>query len=394
MVKERYLYSWIKKDLNKKMVFLSGPRQVGKTTLAILLGRQEFRHVEYLNWDDPDHQKRILQRRFSKEAKLLIFDEIHKLSHWKTYLKGLYDTHKDQYRILVTGSARLDTFRRGGDSLLGRYHSYRLHPFSLAELLEIPFPDIQPFSEIIFPIHRHADTILKDLDVFGGFPEIVLKKDLRDRNRWHAARLDRLIKGDIRDTSLLRDISSLLMLATLLPSKVGSRFSLNSLREDLNVTHKTVAHWVSVLEHFYYHFRIFPFASTAIKSLRKEPKLYLWDWSEVEEASKRLENLVASHLLKFVHGLNDIWGMRAELFYLRDRDGREVDFLVAVKRQPWFAVEVKLSDENPSPHLRYYTERLHIPHLYHVVGKGGFSLFDTQHGVTIIGASRFLSGLF
>ncbi len=161
--------------------------------------------------------------------------------------------------------------------MLGRYHYYRLHPFSLAELLETPLPQFVPFEEIHFSSKDGSNKLLKKLLDFGGFPEPFLKGDMSELRRWQNERTDRIIKDDIRDIELVRDLSGLEVLSSLLPSKVGSLFSLNSLREDLGVAHKTVDLWVEILEHFYYHFRIPPFAANTIKSLRREPKLYLWD---------------------------------------------------------------------------------------------------------------------
>lgn len=391
MTKERYLHDAIQGDLGEKMVFLGGPRQVGKTTLAQLIAGQDYPRAQYLNWDTREHRKAILESRFDAEARLLIFDEVHKYRQWKNHLKGIYDTQKAQYRILVTGSARLDLYRRGGDSLLGRYHYYRLHPFSVAELLGRRFIG-EPFSVLKFaPEAREALEHFQQLRTFGGFPEPLFKHDLRTLRRWQNERIDRLIKEDIRDVEVVRDLSALQVLSELLPGKVGSRFSLNALREDLQVAHKTVASWVDMLERFYYHFRVYPFASKRFHALRKEPKLYLWDWSSVPAGGPRLENMVASHLLKFVHYLHDADGFRAELFYLGDVEGRETDFLVAVDRKPWFAVEVKASEQTPSRHLRYFAERLSIPQLYQVVETPEIDVL--QHRVRVMSVARFLSGL-
>lgn len=390
MLKIRYLQPFIAGDLRKKMVFIGGPRQVGKTTLARMAGVGANLSAQYLNWDSRPDRKKIIEQKFNGEANLLIFDELHKYRQWKNYIKGLYDTASDRWRILVTGSARLDLYRRGGDSLLGRYRYYRLHPFSVAELAGNLF-GAEPGGELVFKNSTKIDSAFADLLAWGGFPEPLLAKDTRALRRWHNERLDRLIKEDIRDIEMVRDLSGLEVLGEILPAKAGSLLSLNSLREDLGVAHKTVALWVDILERFYYHFRIYPFQSTAIKSLRKEPKLYLWDWSELADPGKRLENLVASHLLKFVHWLEDAHGYRAELFYLRDTEGRETDFLVTIKRKPWFAVEVKNSDDKVSPALDYFRRRLKIPYAYQVTGESGKDFM--QNNIRVISADKFLSAL-
>lgn len=371
------------------MAFISGPRQVGKTTLAKELGRKYFSDsYTYLNWDNRQDRKVILEGVFESDKKLVIFDEIHKYKNWKNYLKGEFDKYRDRFTMVVTGSARLDLYRKGGDSLLGRYHPYRLHPLSIAELSDnTTFPI--PHNELVFTsAHKEA---LKRLLMYGGFPEVCLKQDERLLRRWHNERTDLLIKEDIRDIEAIRDLSALQVLVDILPQKVGSLFSLNSLREDLQVTHKTLASWVDILEKFYYHYRIYPFQSTCIKSLRKEPKLYLWDWSEVEDEHARFENLIASHLLKLCHFLFDVEGHKAQLYYLRDKEQREVDFLVCLGTKPWFCVEVKSSSREIPDGLKYFSTRLNIPFSYVVVKEENIDFL--KDSIRIISASKFLGGL-
>ncbi|MEW5758554.1 MAG: ATP-binding protein [Candidatus Omnitrophota bacterium] len=392
MMIKRYLENKIFEDLKAKMVFISGPRQVGKTTLAKLLGNNYFdKKYEYLNWDARQDRRKILDLAFEADKRLLIFDEIHKYKVWKNYLKGQYDKYKEKCNIIVTGSARLDIFRKGGDSLLGRYHLYRLHPFSLAEVMDYNSSFV-PFHELNFTNNTNKQSeIFNNLFKFGGFPEVFLSKNEKELRRWHNERVDRLIKEDIRDIENLRDLSALEVLVELLPSKVGSLFSLNSLREDLNTTHKTLSHWVDILEKFYYHFRIYPFNSNLIKSLRKEPKLYLWDWSEIKDDDIKLENIVASHLLKFCNFIFDAEGYRLELYYLRDKEQREVDFLVTVDGKPWFSAEVKNSSKEISSHLKYFNEKLKIPFSYQIIKEEGIDIL--KDNIRVIDASKFLSGL-
>jgi predicted AAA+ superfamily ATPase len=367
-MRKRYLTDHIVKDLQEKMVFIGGARQVGKTSLATYLAEHQFKSYDYLNWDYKDDRKNILQGRFKGNAQIVLFDEIHKYKEWKNYLKGQFDKHKNDFKILVTGSARLDIYRKGGDSLMGRYYYYRLHPFSLAEFLDqrnnfIPFEEMH-FLDTNQEAREATDILLK----FGGFPEPLLRQSERTLRKWHNQRLDRLVKEDIRDLENIRDLSALQVLVSILPEKVGSLLSINSLREDIPAAHKTMASWMEILERFYYHFRIYPFSHKKIKSLRKEPKMYLIDWSEIQENnSARLENIVASHLLKLCHYMNDVDGYRVELSFLRDVEGREVDFLVTENGKPWFAVEVKSSFRDISKNLAYFGEKLKIPFLYQVV---------------------------
>lgn len=387
---KRYLEKYILEDLKGKMVFISGPRQVGKTTLAKKIGDERFldKYV-YFNWDNRQDRKVILNENFPSDKKLFIFDEIHKYSGWKNYLKGQFDKHKEKFSILVTGSARLDIYKKGGDSLLGRYHSCRLHPFSLGELLDNKL-SVVPFKEIVFPVNN-KDGVFDALFRFGGFPEIFIKQSEKELRRWHNERADRLIREDIRDIENIRDLSALEVLVELLPDKVGSLFSLNSLREDLSVTHKTMSSWIDILEKFYYHFRVYPFQSNKIKSLRKEPKLYLWDWSEIENEDIRFENMLACHLLKFCDFLFDIEGYKAELYYLRDKEQREVDFLVAVEGKPWFCVEVKKMFKGIPVSLKYFVEKLKIPFAFEVVRERNKDFI--KDNIRVISADKFLTGL-
>ncbi|NCA94232.1 MAG: ATP-binding protein [Candidatus Moranbacteria bacterium] len=393
MAKKRYLQDDIVRDLEDKMVFIGGPRQVGKTTLARLVGNGNYKKYAYLNWDNRTDRKTILSEEFPADAGLLIFDEIHKYKKWKNYIKGEYDKHKERFDIIVTGSARLDLYRRGGDSLMGRYHYLRLHPFSLSEVVGKK-REIDVFKELVFtddPKGNKARKIFDELFIFGGFPEPFLKKDMRTLRRFHMERLERLVKEDIRDLESVRDISAIQILVELLPPKVGSLLSLNSMTEDLQVTYKTVAHWMDILEKFYYHYRIYPYNARTIRSLKKEPKMYLWDWSQISDEAARFENIIASHLLKTVHYLTDIEGYKAELFFLRDIESRETDFLVTIDRKPWFSVEVKLSSLEISKPLKYFSDKLKIPFNYQVVKKEGI---DYQYeNIRVISADKFLSAL-
>lgn len=389
MLKRRYLTPFIVEDLKDKMVFVGGPRQVGKTTLCRSIIAEHFRSHAYFNWDNRTDRKAITASSWPGDAELLIFDELHKYRQWKRFIKGEYDKLKDTYTFLVTGSARLDLYRRGGDSLQGRYHYYRLHPFTLAEATGIAY---QTSVQHELPIGQgyHQDT-LDTLDTFGGFPEPLMKQNSRQLRRWHNEKIERMVREDIMDMEAIRDIGSMKLLSDLLPAKVGSLLSLNAIREDLEVSFRAVSRWMDILETFYYHFRIYPFSARKIRSLKKEPKLYLWDWSEVEDEAARFENLIASHLFKYTHFIADYEGFKADLHFLRDVDKREVDFLVSIDGKPWFAVQVKLNDTALSPQLLYFKERVAIPYVYQVVKKSAVDRLEK--GVRIISAGKFLSGL-
>ncbi len=388
MPEERYLSSPIVEDLKAKMVFVGGPRQVGKTTLARILVGAQFRETVYFNWDNKAERKQIMAAQWPGAAELIILDEIHKFTGWKRFIKGEYDVHKDKYRFLVTGSARLDIYRKGGDSLQGRYHYYRMHPFTLAELAKEKSP-IEPFKELPIDAVHHQE--LATLERFGGFPEPLFSQNDRTLRRWHSERNERLFREDIRDTEMIRELGKMQVLSDMLPSKVGALLSINNMREDLEVSHRAVSHWLDILESFYYHFRVYPFSRTSFRALKKVPKLYLWDWSEVEDEAARFENLVGSHLLKLVHWLHDHEGFKTRLYFLRDTSKREVDFLVTVEGKPWFAVEVKLNDDSLAPNLRYFREKLNIPFAYQVLKKPGVDRI--ADGVRIISADKLLPAL-
>ena len=345
----RYLEAPIRADLAEKMVFVGGPRQVGKTSLALkLIAADATRsHPAYLNWDDVRVRSRVLKGELPAAQSLVVLDEIHKYRAWRNLVKGFWDSREKGQTLLVTGSARLDHYRRGGDSLHGRYHHYRLHPFT--------WPEVGASA-------ADVDTLLR----LGGFPEPYVAGSERTWRRWRRERLERVVKEDLRDLEHIRDVGLVELLVDALPERVGSPLSVKSLREDLQVAHDTAERWVTILENLYVCYRIPPHGSPRIRAVKKEQKLYLWDWSEIAEPGPRFENLVASHLLKYCYWLADTEGHKMELRFLRDTDGREVDFVVVKDRKPIFAVEAKVGDETLSPALRYFRARTPIPAWYQV----------------------------
>jgi predicted AAA+ superfamily ATPase len=384
---KRYLEEPIKRDLAEKMVFLSGPRQVGKTTLAKTLLRKE--EDQYYNWDRRDDRRKILSARWPASPAIIVLDELHKYRRWKSWIKGEYDTHGSRIKFLITGSARLDIYRRGGDSLQGRYHAHRLHGFSVGELLNST-QLLTPGKNIEFPDHPDSNLVSSLLH-FGPFPEPFLKQNERSLRRWRRERLDRFFREDVRELENIRDLSSMELLAELLESRVGGLLSVQSLREDLEVSHRAVSHWLEILERLYYCFKVPPYTHKAVRFLKKISKVYLWDWSAVPEEGNRLENLVAGHLLKLKHFLEDQEGYRIGLHYLRDAYKREVDFLITNDNKPWFAVECKKKDKAVNPALKYFGERLKIPFLYQLTLEGKEDIRDGR--VRIMPVAKFLSAL-
>ncbi len=351
MNKPRYLERPVRDALARKMVFVGGPRQVGKTTFALgLLGPDaDEAHPAYLNWDHPGVRPALRRAELPPGQPLLLLDEVHKYARWRNLVKGIYDTEKSRRRILITGSARLDYYRKGGDSLVGRYRYFRLHPFSLREMTRQPS-------------RADVDALL----TFGGFPEPLFAQSEVERRIWERNRLSRVVREDLRDLERVREVSLVEHLIDLLPPRVGSPLSVRSLCEDLQVDHKTAERWLQILEHLYVCFRLSPYGPPRVRAVKKERKLYLWDWASVDDPGPRFENMVASQLLKYCHWLEDTEGHRMELRYLRDTDKREVDFVVVRGGKPQFAVECKSGERAIAPALRYFAERTGIPRFYQV----------------------------
>ncbi len=365
----RYLQAQVLEDLAQKMVFLGGPRQVGKTSLARALLPHPGAELNY----DVAAQRQAILRRQLPPGEFWFFDEIHKYRGWRNYLKGLVDEHGRSRRILVTGSARLDLYRFGGDSLQGRYFHLRLHPFSVAEL------------------GGHADA-LPALLALGGFPEPLFNGSERFARRWALAYRERLLREEVASLENVSDLGRLELLALALPERVGSPLSLNALREDLQVSHQTVSRWADMLERVYGIFRLPPFGAPRLRAVKKERKHYQYDWSVVPEPGARFENLVASHLLKWVEFQIDTEGRDLELRYFRDIDGREVDFVVTERRVPVAFVECKLGDDAVAPGLRYLKARFPAVTAWQVSAQGVRDYVSAE-GVRVAPAVRLLREL-
>ena len=331
---ERYLEKHIKRDLKEKIVILSGPRQVGKTTLS----KQLMPSNMYLNYDSAADRKIIKKEEWERDVELVIFDELHKKKNWKAWVKGIYDTEGIPPAMLVTGSARIETYRKGGDSLAGRYFSYRLHPLTVKEICS--FLNETPKSAL--------DKLIK----FGGFPEPYLKNSETFAKRWRRTHVDTIIREDLLDLEKVRDVKSMEILIDLLRARVGSSTSYSSLAEDLQVSVHTVKHWLQILENLYVIFPVRPYHKNIARSILKEPKYYLYDLAAIDgDFGAKLENVVALTLLRELHLLEDTTGSRVSLHYLRDKERNEVDFLTLIDNKPSLMIEVKVSDDSFSKSL-------------------------------------------
>lgn len=350
---QRYLEPYILDDLKKKMVFIGGPRQVGKTTISKTLYKEKYLNAEYFNWDSSVDRKAITKHLWQEKSSLVIFDELHKYPRWKSWIKGIYDTKNSHQQYLVTGSARLDVYRRGGDSLLGRYHYWRLHPLSLDE----------------FPSHLTAHEAYERLLTLGGFPEPFLSGDLREARRWRRDRLDRVLREDIRDLETVRNTEMLSLFIDALKERAGSLVTINNIATDLQVASKTLKSWLEIVQKMYLAFAVYPYTKQLPRAIQKPPKVYFFDNADIaDNKAARLENLVATHLLKRLHFLEDYYGYRTQLHYVRDKDGREVDFLTIIDGQITDLIEVKLSDSEISTSLKYYQEKLKPKNTVQIVG--------------------------
>ena len=384
---------------NRQMAFLSGPRQVGKSTA----GRQEA--DVWLSWDAPEDRQVILEgphavadrlrldRLPASRKPVLGLDELHKYRRWKLFLKGFFDTYGDRVAILATGSSRMDVFQRGGDSLMGRYFPFRMHPFSVAELITPSLPSERSLRR---PPAAIPDAEFEALWSHGGFPEPFLRRSSAFTRRWQRLRRQQLVREDIRDLTRVQELDQLDSLLCLLEARSGAQVSLSNLAQAVQVSVDTVRRWLVTLQSFYVGFLVKPWHRNVARSLRKEPKWYLRDWSGIEDEGARFETLMACHLLKAVEGWTDLgWG-DFELRYLRDKEKREVDFVVIRDRRPWFLVEAKVADDRPPASLAYFQAQTRAPHAFHVVLRGSDTPVDAfahPGGPWTVSAKSFLSQL-
>ena len=398
------IYDYIIEDHLKnysQMIFLIGARQVGKTTISKNCKNYANNYV-YLNWDYDDDQLQILRgaedivKRYNllsvaEEKNTLALDEIHKYREWRNYVKGFYDKHKDFVNFIITGSAKLDAFRTGGDSMMGRYFPYQIHPFSISELV-----NTRRGREEIIPPKEIERDIYKNLLEFGGFPEPLLKGEKEFHRRWIKLRSQQLFQQDIRDMTRIQEIAQLKLLSVLLKEQAGQLVNYSNLAQKVKVMNDTVQKWIKTLSAFYYCFEVRPWTRNITRSLIKQPKIYLNDWSEVDDRGAKYENFVACHLKKAIDYWNDTGLGDYRLYFLRDKEKREVDFLVTKEQEPWFLVEVKSSyKEGVSKNLRYFHEQTKAKHAFQVVFDLEYVDKDcfSYNQPVIVPATTFLSQL-
>ena len=352
-------------EKERQMLFLMGPRQVGKTTSGRRIG-EERRVFLYLNWDNLDHRESLLEGparladelgldTLQEERPLLVLDEIHKHPGWRTLLKGFFDTYGTEADVLVTGSARMSVFSFGGDSLMGRYFGYRMHPLSVAELIRPSAPE--PPGER--PPSALDEATWSALLEYGGFPEPLLRQNRRFSNRWQRLRNHLLFREDLRDLTRIQEVAKVQTLAELVSQGAGQLIQYSRLASTLQASNDSIKRWLGTLESLYFCFAVRPWFRNVRRSLRKEPRFYLWDWSLVRDPGARFENLLACALFKACHFWTDEGYGDFALHFLRDKEQREVDFLVSRDGEAWLLVEAKVSGRKSiSPHLAYFQQEL------------------------------------
>lgn len=332
---ERYLTPALSEELGRKILLLTGPRQSGKTTLSRML-RPDY---QYINYDLAEHRLLLSEKSWDRQKELVIFDELHKMDQWKAWLKGIYDVEGMPPALLVTGSARLEAFRKTGDSLAGRHFQFRLHPLDFKEALA--------FSGL------SGDEIFTRLMTVGGFPEPFLKGTQGYYNRWKRSHVDLILKEELLTLTAVRDIQSIETLIELLRTRVGSPVSALSLARDLQKSPNTIRHWLKLLEDLYVIFKLVPYHKNVARALLKEPKYYFYDNGMVQgDEGTRLENLVACALLKEVQRAQDVDGAVLDLQFLRTKDGHEIDFLITREKLPFQLIEAKWKDNKLSPNFK------------------------------------------
>lgn len=380
--------------LNNRMLFIAGPRQVGKTTYA--LGQINKFQGKYFNWDDKKVFQAYMQDSdfFVKDLKqnsLVVFDEIHKRNKWKNILKGIFDVHRHNYKFLVTGSALLDTFRKSGDSLVGRYFLTHLLPLSVGDLVKNNFKEFIDANTLIkMVVDSQPSFSPQDLEALlnlSGFPEPFFKSSESFLKRWQIQHNELLIEEDLKDLTNITNLDKIEYLATLLEQRITTPISYNSLSEILEVHHNTVKDWLLQLEKVMLCYKVLPYSTKIQGANKKSPKAYFYDWSFTKDPGARFENFIASHLLKACTLWKDRFGQNFDLHYLRTYEKQEVDFVITLDKKPWLIIEAKTGKPDIEHALYRFKDQLKVPAI--VLTKEA-NWNHNKNGVHIFSANRFL----
>lgn len=399
-----YRKIWQELSREKSMIFLAGPRQSGKTTLAKLIA-ESFANSLYFNWDIADHRETFLREKdffthvVRKDAStpLILFDEIHKYKDWKNYLKGVYDQFQKEFKFLVSGSGRLDVYQKGGDSLAGRYYLFHLFPFTTSELIgaKRTYDDFltSPLS-LSMKDSKSKEEIWQQLAMLSGFPEPFLSGRQASYRRWSNSYARQLVREDIRDLTDIKAVQEIEILYTLMPSKVGSPLSVNSLAENLKVSYNTVRSWLDILERFYLAFSIPTWTGKIARAIQKEKKYYLFDYARVRDHAAKFENMIAGELWRAVTLWNDLGLDDFSLHFIKDKEKREVDFLVVKDGNPFLLIEAKISDTQPSKPLAAFQNRLDVPAVQLTLDGNGYRLIPNgKNKILVAPAWQWLAEL-
>ncbi|NOZ88013.1 MAG: ATP-binding protein [Deltaproteobacteria bacterium] len=397
--------------LARRMSFLSGPRQVGKTTSALMHLEKLGQIEHYYNFDTITVRRKFTANPLfflenipepprppaagGEPKHWVVFDEIHKNPAWKQLLKGFSDEFGHFIRFLVCGSAKLDTYRRGGESLLGRYFLFKMFPLGPKDVVEGDGFDLTrawipgQAPDLSRPSREFAEAV-DSLWNLTGFPEPFLKGSKSFYRRWLDEHLSLLTTQEVRDLSRISDLVRLQSLALLLPERVGSLLNVHNLAQTLSVAHNTVAVWLDAMEQVFLIFRVPPYSARLSTSIKKARKSYFWDWGLVEDTGKRFENFLAVQLSRTVSAWNE-WGVSGfSLHFVRTKDGKETDFLIVRNKKPVLLVEAKLSDIEPDRNLLYFKKALDVDLAFQVVLNDDF-LKQAAPGLFVTDIHRFLN---
>lgn len=402
MIDSRYLLDPIIADClgHKKMAFITGPRQVGKTTLAKQIGKQTG-IFSYWNWDDSETKKIWFTQpktlvEPSPQNSLIILDEIHKAKRWRNTLKGLYDGFHDVNLFIVTGSARLDTVKRAGDSLMGRQFTFRLHPYSVAELVGISNTPEQFIKLFKTPTAKTSKAVNEAYDLltqFGGFPDPFHKQSERYRKMWSRGRLEKIVKQDLFDLTRVHDLSQFEVLALMIKERVGSLLSYHSIAGDMQVNEVSVKQRLKQLECVYWHYLVPPLSKNVVNAIKKAAKSYLWDWAEVLNPAARLENMVVSHLLKAAHFWSDLGYGEFDLRFIRDKQQREVDLVLLKDGAPWMLIEIKSHRTDPNKPLIHFRKKWPQAFAVQLVDEKNYYRHHKDANLHVVSVQKFLADL-
>jgi predicted AAA+ superfamily ATPase len=400
---KRYLETIIFDSVfGRQMRFITGPRQCGKTTMAKEKLKNESSTDLYFDWESKKTREKyrnevnFLPSNQNKKKKWVCFDEIHKMPKWKNILKGIFDTYEYNYNFMITGSARLDVLRRSGDSLTGRYFTFKLSPFILYETLQNYKSDFLPEEKSLNYVLKNVEgkkfeqEKMQNLIEFSGFPDPYINCNKVFLKKWNGEYFETIIRTDMRDLSNIQYLEKAMDLIYLLPNKIGSPVSIDSLVQDVELNHRTVGRYLNHLALNYLIFFIPPYTGNIKRLNKKAKKAYFYNYSIIEDDGLKFENFVAFELKARIDLWNDKTPDKFDIFYVKTRDGRETDFLITRNSKPYFLCEAKLSEMKIDSHHKYFSERLGQIPFIQVVQKKDVTKWEDKR-FFVVSASRFFS---